>query len=427
MLTIHSPATERQRLLAIAANTLEMLQSDAFPAAVTESVFPAVAGGAIAHRDIVVNALSSALDWARLEKLAGESGDTAAPQEGVAGASKAPPYIPSNQVLSLLQSAYDEYQEARAQDITEVPFDTSDPGWLTIALEKLKALARGKHTFIKHTSPDSFQIEMPEDAVVALFGDWGTGEPTAERVMDQIKLRQPTHAVHLGDIYYSGTPKEGKQRFLDVIDQHGPPPASCRYFSLNGNHDMYSGGYGYFDTVLASLGQPASYFNLRNANWQLIGLDSGYEDNGLQDPQKDWLAAQVAPQGSRKTILMSHHQAFSPYESRAQNRTLLKKVTPMLAQIDAWFWGHEHKCIILADHMGIKGRCVGHGAVPANVPYGTPPFPEVPILKVDERSGPPPDGGVIHGFALLKFTGLKIDVSYIDEFGTEFFAEQLGS
>jgi hypothetical protein len=76
----------------------------------------------------------------------------------------------------------------------------------------------------------------------------------------------------------------------------------------------------------------------------------------------------------------------------------------------------------MGDHLGIKARCIGHGAVPATVPYGTPNFPDVPIVRVDERRSP--DGVNVHGFALLRFAGAQLDVSYIDEFGSEFFAER---
>src|SRR5215831_10671122 len=143
------------------------------------------------------------------------------------------------------------------------------------------------------------------------------GGPARRRrsaLMRQIRAANPTHAIHLGDVYYSGTPGEVQKRFLSVIDQFGPPPSTCRYLALNSNHEMYSGGYGYFDTTLVRFKQDASYFNLRNENWQLIGIDSGYEDHGLQDPQKEWLAAQLQREGP-KSILLSHHQLFSPYES----------------------------------------------------------------------------------------------------------------
>ena len=406
---MNSPITDRETLLAIAQATLSELQNSRDS---LESVSDDV------HPDAVINGLSAALDWARLDK---QVTDSSVREESVSAPQAGEPYIPSNQVLSLLQSAYDEYMDARG--ITEVPFDPSDPGFKTIAQEKLKAASRGKHPFIQHHSLTSFRYTLPENAVIALFSDWGTGEPTARRVMDQIAAQRPTHAIHLGDVYFAGTPKEVQERFLDIIDQHGPPKDSCHYFALPGNHDMYSGGYAYFDTILPHFGQEASYFNLRNRYWQLIGLDSGYEDYGLKDPQFDWLSAQLQGSGPR-SILLSHHQLFSPYDKRVPNGTLLEKTKALLPRVHAWYWGHEHKCIVMGDHLGIKARCIGHGAIPSSVPYGAPLFPDVPIVKVDERTAPPPDGGSYHGFAVLRFAGQTVNVSYIDENGVEFLSER---
>jgi hypothetical protein len=416
---VPSLITNRRVLMRVAAATLEQIQAGAIEGfdqnAGLESTKVPV------HPNAIANALSGALEWARLDQ---QVGATAAALESIDSDAADIPYVPNNQVLALLQSAYDEYVEAKAAKQTselETPFDTSDPGWLTVAVEKLKEFFRGKHKFIKHTTLTSFRHDLPANAIVALFADWGTGEPTAQRVMQQIKARNPTHAIHLGDVYYSGTPKEVQNRFLNVIDQFGPPPSACKYFALNSNHEMYSGGFGYFDTTLPRFCQEASYFCLTNQDWRLIGIDSGYEDHGLQDPQKEWLAAQLQPEGP-KNILLSHHQLFSPYESVADKR-LPKKMASLLATIYAWFWGHEHKCIILGDHLGIKARCIGHAAIPDSVPYGAPRFGDVPIVRVDERRSP--DGVNVHGFALLKFAGSRLDVSYIDEFGTEFFTERL--
>jgi hypothetical protein len=414
-------ATDRGNLLRIAAATLEVLDSGRFAERLARTAgVEEAAGGSSVPRDIVVNALVSALDWAAMESSAG------APEpvlEGLKAPSTSPiPYVPSNQVLSLIQSAYDEYLEQQGEALAEAPFDPSDPGWISVAWEKLKALFRGKRKFIKHISPSSFRHELPAGAVVALFSDWGTGEATAQRVMEQIKRAAPTHAIHLGDVYYSGTEREIKKRFLEVIDRHGPAADQCRYFALNSNHEMYSGGFGYFDTTLRAFDQEASYFNLGNANWQLLGLDSGYEDHGLQDPQKEWLEAQLLSPG--KKILLTHHQLFSPYEERADGKRLGRKVMPLLGRVHGWFWGHEHKCIVFKEHLGIKARCIGHGAIPFGVPF-TDPSHAVPIERVDERSVPDSDGRGIHGFALLRFVSDRIEVSYIDEFGSEFFSELL--
>src|SRR5262245_17676898 len=362
--------TNRRSFIDLAEHTLEAFYDQ--PAAALESVSDV-------HRDAVTNSLEAALDWARLE------GGGAAALESV---STAEPYIPNNQTLSLLQAAYEEYLESGGT--LEMPFDKADPGWEKIAREKLKAASRPKR-FIAHTSQDDFQYELPPDAVVALFADWGTGEPTAQRVMQQIKALNRTHAIHLGDVYFAGTPKECQKRFLDVIEQHGPPRDRCRYFALPGNHDYYSGGYGYFDTILPALQQEASYFNLRNSHWQIIGLDSAYKEYGLHKPQPEWLTAQF-DSGSRRSILLTHHQLFSPYDHPVSKSKLLKKTGTLLERICAWFWGHEHRCVIMGQHMGIKAPCIGHGAIPSRVPYGEPLFADVPVVKVDERAAPGAEG-----------------------------------
>ncbi|MBS0173812.1 MAG: metallophosphoesterase [Nitrospira sp.] len=395
-------ATQRKFLIDVAKATFGALQGEP---SVLET-----AGDA--QPDAVEHLLEAALEWARLE---GASMGAEALEE----VSAAEPYMPYNQTLSLLQSACEEYAKGGAS--LEVPFDANDPGWKEIAKQKLKAASLPKHAFAEHTSVTDFTYDLPEDAVVALFADWGTGEPTAQRVMQQIKACQPTHAIHLGDVYYAGTPEESREHFLDIIDKHGPSKQSCQYFALPGNHDYYSGGYGYFDGILAAIGQEASYFNLRNSKWQLIGLDSAYDEYALHEPQLEWLKAQV--EGAGKPILLSHHQAFSPYDHRVTKSQLLKKTEALLPRVFAWFWGHEHRCVIMADHLGIKARCIGHGGIPSIVPYGAPIFPDVPVTKVDERAAPDTEGTCYHGFALLRFKGGSVDVSYIDEYGNPFYEE----
>jgi hypothetical protein len=405
---MNSPITDRGLLLRATAATLQMLRDE-------QTLESADVSSADA-----IGKLEAALKWADEEDVPEPALESAAP-------GLAEPYVPSNATLSLVQSAFDEFVKAKKEAGLPIPFDpATDPGFNTIAAEKVKAAQRGAHPFIQHETIESFRYHLPDDAVVALFADWGTGEPTAQRVMDQIKLCNPTHAIHLGDVYYSGTPDEVKSRFLDIIDDHGPSRSTCKYFALPGNHDMYSGGYAFFDTVIPFCGiQEGSYFNLRNAHWQLIGLDSGYNEYDLYGPQPEWLSGQLAAAPSPKSsIVLSHHQLFSPYDKRTLGQPLLAKAKPLLADVYAWFWGHEHRCVVMGEHMEIKARCIGHGAMPTKVPFGAPLFPDVPVAQVDERASSSPEGGVIHGFALLRFAGDRIDVSYIDEFGDEFFREQ---
>src|SRR5207245_1541269 len=70
--------------------------------------------------------------------------------------------------------------------------------------------------------------------------------------------------------------------------------------------------------------------------------------------------------GSRRIVLFSHHQPFSLYE--AQGPKLADDLAPILAsgRIFAWYWGHEHRCVLYERHptWGLYGRCAGHSGFP---------------------------------------------------------------
>ena len=46
-------------------------------------------------------------------------------------------------------------------------------------------------------------------------------------------------------------------------------------------------------------------------------------------------------------------------------------------QIFAWYWGHEHRCVLFDDDpaSGLHGRCVGH----SGYPYFRQPFDDVNV------------------------------------------------
>ena len=250
-------------------------------------------------------------------------------------------------------------------------FDNLDPRWASWLLVKASGWLKGKHEFKTHTSPNDFQFAMKDEATIAIVGDWGGGNSAAQEVAKRINELNPDHVIHLGDVYYSGTPKETKERFLKYWPFPKDPGMSL---ALNSNHEMYGGGYGYFGSTLPAFKQPASYFNLSNQNWQFIGLDTGYDEHDLHPPQADWLAAQLNT--NKKTILFSHHQLFSAYESTDASK-LQAKVQPFIdaGKIYGWIWGHEHLCVAYQPHMGIKAVCLGNGCFPYNPPTNQPQCP----------------------------------------------------
>ena len=114
---------------------------------------------------------------------------------------------------------------------------------------------------------------------------------------------------------------------------------------------MYSGGHGYFGTLLADArfarqGR-TSFFRLFNNHWQILGLDTAWDDDGLKDPQASWVASMVADNPQR-TMIMTHRQLFSPYENGDGVKKLKTKIGGLLnaGKIKAAIRGHEHRCIL---------------------------------------------------------------------------------
>jgi hypothetical protein len=384
-------------------------------------------------------------------------------------------YIPRDRMLSIVQSAVEESVERHQPDAVEEPparipdgrrarhtvptithrrlkdaslqvtpgrrvwrpFEVatggwvwlSDPRWAFSLAHKLwRDATDNLAVFVAR--PQTITIE--NDARVFLVGDWGSGLDRAARVAEQIKKemarsgRRQNVIIHLGDVYYSGTEREFKRRFL------GPWPVDSPTTSLSltlpGNHDMYSGGHGYFEHALTDSRfvrqGGCSYFSLQNDHWRLLGLDSAYEDGGLNGEQAAWARATIMESPDNVgTVLLSHHQPFSAHNTG--NRTLRRKIAPVLAtkRVDAWFWGHEHRCIVYgpADVDGNPlafSSCLGHGGVPEYLIMREgdtkPPPWAYEYLRVDSDDFQP--WGTF-GFAVMELNNERISIRYIDEHG----------
>jgi hypothetical protein len=289
----------------------------------------------------------------------------------IARADRAPGvlYAPDNAAASLLLSfmarraiALDRLKELPHGGL-EVAFDDHDfSGWIgSFLTDWIKRT--NKRPFLGNPSTTAEPLGT-DDVRVAILGDWGTNLYGAPRCAQSILAAAAPFDVvlHLGDVYYAGTHDEVRSRFLDVW----PRVPGARNLALNANHEMYSGGEGYFDTILPSFGQGSSYFAFSTAYFLLIGLDTAYEDGDLAGNQLGWLQAVLASAGDRKVILFTHHQPISLYEK--QGFTLQSRLAELLAsrRILAWYWGHEHRCVMYETHpiWGFKGRCIGHSGFP---------------------------------------------------------------
>jgi hypothetical protein len=263
--------------------------------------------------------------------------------------------------------------EAKALDAggLEAKFGTGLSGgdWWGWILSVMDHVSRKKaHALVR---PETTKPEpMRDEARIAMTADWGTGLYGAPKIAQQIRSTGGFELLmHLGDVYYSGTKKEVQQRFLDIW----PKDAGRRTIAVNSNHEMYSGGFGYFDLALPAIGQKSSYLALENTHWLFVVLDTAYVDHDIDNEQVAWLnlvlkQVREANGGNpKKLVLFSHQQLFSRLEG--QGTKLHKALLHLLESraITAWYWGHEHNCVIYDPHprFGLLGRCLGNGGIPS--------------------------------------------------------------
>jgi hypothetical protein len=278
----------------------------------------------------------------------------------------------------------------RAED--RLPFSTCDAQWAETIEEFLRHYTLAKHGNVPYLEwkqlSDFVLPDLPDKVSVAVIGDWGTGAPRALALARAVQGHAPDIVMHLGDIYYSCSSSEA-DAFLRDIRMVFPNPVT-RVFTLCGNHDMYSGAAPYY-ALLDRLNQPASFFCLRNGHWQLLGMDTGYNDfnplavgtvetwirdgtdeHGRPDPDRYselvWHADKLANAGGRKTVLLSHHPLFTrnaAIDGNVVNGRLQKQLAPWIDKLTLWVWGHEHNQVVYAPFMGLRrGRCVGASAIP---------------------------------------------------------------
>lgn len=287
------------------------------------------------------------------------------------------------------------------------------------------------------------KYKIPNDAKVAIIGDWGTGMSDAENLlMTLMNQQKPDVIIHLGDIYYSATPTEVYSNFADIITKVFNKTLGegkrIPVFNIPGNHDYYCFGYGLYDMVkgLNSFNndavQKASYFCLKTEDegWQFLGMDTGYGDANpanqfnpfyggpkLHSSEVQWHQDKL-DNFNGATIMLSHHQLFShvskingqesTYSGYPNlNKYLLDPFQKYFGErITTWLWGHEHNQVLYNEHLyGLrKGRLIGASAFeeatkedPYRIKYPNCPFNEEYKLGSENDF-------FNHGYAIIDFS-----------------------
>jgi len=383
--------------------------------------------------------------------------------------------------LQLIEAKIKGDQEEIEALENQLKFSPCDAiGWLKVVKIYFDYYCGGTIPMYRTYDPanidDSFVYPLPSNNLtVGVIGDWGTGEEVADVVLEEVFKHEPDILIHVGDIYYAGTPNEAQANFMNPINKARGKSSSGKsrnipVYNLPGNHDYYSGGQGFYNTIdelnstpYGPEGTPlqeASFFCLRNDHWQLQGLDTGFYDHDLFKVGKDtthlhqseilWHQNKLASAGDRKVIFFSHHQLFSSFlaiNKGTYNPDLYEPFQDEITsgKIAAWLWGHEHLMEIYAPHLGMKaGRCVGNGAFPeltSSSGYKTLDESKVgpiPPLLTDPNTGTfyktgTTDDVYNHGYAILQLNDAQATASYyqvpgdgMEQSSTLLFQENLG-
>jgi hypothetical protein len=204
-------------------------------------------------------------------------------------------------------------------------------------------------------------------------------------------------------------------------------------FALNGNHEMYSGGEFYFNTVLPAFAQK-QFFCLENSNWRIIGLDTAYNGGRLKpqsptDPmstQWNWLI-ETLRKGKKATIFLTHHQPVSAHQAEWDESKPLREDINELMQVDGighdaifgWFFGHEHRCALYRDSaLDFNARLIGNGCIPHEVQTEKAADPGCNEVDFFNKKAAPGTKAAVSSFVKLSFAGSEVLVEYIDETNT---------
>lgn len=248
---------------------------------------------------------------------------------------------------------------------------------------------------------------------ISILSDWASDTSESDSVAHSVAKHAPDYTIHLGDVYFVGTPKEIENNFT-------APHASWYYGAsgslvLSGNHEMYSNGNAFFQHLLPAMyvqqaeirkTQQAGFFCLENEYWRVIGLDTGYTSVGrpflevlsppdchLKKEQIVWLRDVVKigdPEDRRGLVFLSHHPNTSSF--REEYKIPGEQIRKLIGHDRevVWLWGHDHRMVVYHKNKNGKGpiaygRCIGHGGLPVEINMPSDKMEADKILYYDRR------------------------------------------
>lgn len=263
-------------------------------------------------------------------------------------------------------------------------------GWaITWAASVWYRLWHAKPDLPSHENSDtSFSYPLRQvdgKTTLALFSDWGTGYYHSHYIIKHITAMHPGQAIHLGDVYYAGSPTEIRNYMQAMLN---PLLTSVPVYPLNANHEMMHHGVPFFEFLRFKhdIGQiqpqESTYFCLHNDHYQVIAIDTDYYENGRykNEALAEWLWTRLHEgRANRKiNVLLSQHEPYGPGGVEPLLSHDLRQLILDEQLVDLWFWGDEHYAALYSpgQEAPFIGACIGHGGYPyrrQSRPLVTPP------------------------------------------------------
>ena len=160
------------------------------------------------------------------------------------------------------------------------------------------------------------------------------GAEATAKILDQVDGVVFT----MGDnVYETGTPEEFAKCYDPTWGRH-----KARTRPSPGNHDMYSGGAGYFSYFGDAAGPPGrGYYSYDHGAWKVLALNSE-APAGPGSPQAVWLQQELQANRAQCTVAYWHHPVFSSgYEGDVAR---MKHVWRLLYEyrVELVVTGHSH-------------------------------------------------------------------------------------
>jgi len=179
------------------------------------------------------------------------------------------------------------------------------------------------------SSPSSFSF--------VVFGDSEGGATIFNDLITRIN-REPNVAfcVGLGD-FVSSASEQSYKKYLSMTSKLKP-----KLYQVIGNHDVYKGGYAFFNQFFGD-----SYYSFNYGNSHFVVLDNALSKS-FDAKQFAWLKADLANSAIENIFVFMHKPIFDPTELYAGTTFSAKKTTEELLdvfkryQVKYVFTGHVH-------------------------------------------------------------------------------------